>query len=346
MKKINIHNYEAFLLDLMEGSLSPAEKQELMDFLAVHPEFQVDMEGRLPVLQTDDVVFDRKDALLRNGITPENRGYYFIAFRENQLQEREKEEVSSFLIQHPDYQKEFEQYQKAVVNPEEIVFPHKSKLLKPIWKTPSVWAYAAAASVAILFGASYLFQTAEYSPRLGGSMITAKVITEEEPLVVQPYPVFSDDVIQKNKAVSAKQVVVMNSQQKKVLPQESPQNTVRQISPKKAMPINQLVANAIVKAPEKTQDISSVDLMTSGAHRKEVLTLPEYIAYKVREKISKDEPVTDPKVRSTDLGNALVYAYERATGKESLLAKEETAGTRTIAFRLGSLEYKRIIAKN
>lgn len=38
--KINIANYEAWLLDQLEGRLSAEEEQELLNFLILHPELE------------------------------------------------------------------------------------------------------------------------------------------------------------------------------------------------------------------------------------------------------------------------------------------------------------------
>ena len=42
MKKINLHNYEAFLLDYIEGTLDQELENELMEFLELHPEIELE----------------------------------------------------------------------------------------------------------------------------------------------------------------------------------------------------------------------------------------------------------------------------------------------------------------
>ena len=44
MEKIDLNNYEAYFLDLMEGTLSAEEKHDLFAFLELHPELKAEME--------------------------------------------------------------------------------------------------------------------------------------------------------------------------------------------------------------------------------------------------------------------------------------------------------------
>jgi len=61
MKKVNIHNYEAFLLDYLEGNLDRDTTSELKEFLAAHPELENELEGMEDIqLRPESVVFDRE----------------------------------------------------------------------------------------------------------------------------------------------------------------------------------------------------------------------------------------------------------------------------------------------
>ena len=62
MKDININNYEAYLLDLAEGELSPADEKLLMLFLEKHPELKAEHElFELEKISADkNVIFENK----------------------------------------------------------------------------------------------------------------------------------------------------------------------------------------------------------------------------------------------------------------------------------------------
>ena len=44
MEKINLHNYEAFFLDHLEGNLSEQQLLDLDDFLIEHPQLKVELD--------------------------------------------------------------------------------------------------------------------------------------------------------------------------------------------------------------------------------------------------------------------------------------------------------------
>ena len=54
MEKIDLHNYEAFLLDFLEGRLTGEQTQALQAFVVLHPELGIDLQQEaLPVIQPE-----------------------------------------------------------------------------------------------------------------------------------------------------------------------------------------------------------------------------------------------------------------------------------------------------
>jgi len=65
--KINLDNYEAFLLDYSDGNLSEAEHAELLVFLLAHPDLKIDLnELDLPTLNVDYTSFEHSSDLKKN----------------------------------------------------------------------------------------------------------------------------------------------------------------------------------------------------------------------------------------------------------------------------------------
>ena len=60
MSGINQHNYEAYLLDSMEGRLSVEQQLELDTFMALHPELAIDLEDLA------EMTFDPQQAVFPN----------------------------------------------------------------------------------------------------------------------------------------------------------------------------------------------------------------------------------------------------------------------------------------
>lgn len=63
---IDINNYEAYLLDYLEGNLSPADTEALLAFLDQHPDLKAEVEGmQLPYLEPDETIVYPNKALLK-----------------------------------------------------------------------------------------------------------------------------------------------------------------------------------------------------------------------------------------------------------------------------------------
>ena len=56
--KLDRTTYEAWLLDRIEGNLTPAQERELDAFLAAHPDLDADISG-LPHVDTGEATPDR-----------------------------------------------------------------------------------------------------------------------------------------------------------------------------------------------------------------------------------------------------------------------------------------------
>ena len=66
--KISINNYEAYLIDYMDGRLNSAEIQQLKAFCAQNNIDFEELTEDLPVLDSPDIAFDEKECLLKDEI--------------------------------------------------------------------------------------------------------------------------------------------------------------------------------------------------------------------------------------------------------------------------------------
>ena len=103
--KISINNYEAYLIDYMDGRLNSAEIQQLKAFCVQnHIDFE-ELTEDLPVLENTDDTFDEKEYLFKNKIVPfgnineDNYEERFIAYQELILDGEEEREVPA-LVRH------------------------------------------------------------------------------------------------------------------------------------------------------------------------------------------------------------------------------------------------------
>lgn len=156
MSKINIHNYEAYLLDFSEGNLTDELQMELELFLIQHPELDINLSDlALVVLNEESISFSNKNNLKKTetDLVSEDQ---FVAYIEGQLSAAEKIEIEKSCSKNPLLSKELALFQKTILTADSsIVYPNKNELKrkpKVIWFNSSTIQYAAAACVLFLIG--------------------------------------------------------------------------------------------------------------------------------------------------------------------------------------------------
>jgi len=150
--KINIENYEAYLLDMADGTISHEDREALLIFLEKHPEIDWDFDD-LPTLSEEGSTLDNtfKDSLIRDEETALNRTEtLMISSIEGIATEEEETELSTLLSTSEDLKKEFEFYMKTILPQDQAVFEQKDSLIKKEGRLVYLWTYASVAAAAIL----------------------------------------------------------------------------------------------------------------------------------------------------------------------------------------------------
>lgn len=156
MHKIDIHNYEAYLLDFSEGNLSDESQIELELFLIQHPELNIDLSDlALVELDNEAISFSNKNNLKKSesDLVSETQ---FIDYIENQLSINEKLNIEKSCAANPPLEKELKLFSSTIVKVDtSIIYENKESLKrrsKIIWFNFSASKFAAAASVLFLIG--------------------------------------------------------------------------------------------------------------------------------------------------------------------------------------------------
>ena len=150
-------NYEALLIDYMDGKLGPLETACLMVFLESHPEIR-DEIGDLDqcCLDEEHCRFGEKDHLKRriipeeDLITEENYLQVFFEDAEGVLEASVSAAIPAFLKKNPSLQQEYYSWKNAHLLPEELVFADKASLKKTL-VLPLYTRYYVAAAIAAAF---------------------------------------------------------------------------------------------------------------------------------------------------------------------------------------------------
>ncbi len=132
--KINRHNYEAFLLDFIEGNLSSSEAGTVQSFLEKNPDIKAEAEDLLSFkFDSDSVEFEDKSLLKKDaqvdieGISKFER--LSVAFLENDITDEERLMLSKMLEGSEAKQNEHQLIQNTRFSPDlQILFPEKLRL--------------------------------------------------------------------------------------------------------------------------------------------------------------------------------------------------------------------------
>lgn len=134
MIMIDKYNYEAFLLDFVEGNLSAEQAKALENFLKRHPEIDADIFLLDNVkLKPDLTSFDRKTHLKRDESIPElsKQDALLIGMLENSLTAEGKQAAEGLIQNNRDAAKAFAQYQNTKLQTDETLqYPDKNELKK------------------------------------------------------------------------------------------------------------------------------------------------------------------------------------------------------------------------
>lgn len=174
--RIDIHNYEEFILDFLEGNLNEQGTEEMKAFLLMHPDIAEDIEDldefvleaeSHSLLENDFVAQLKKEEIkVLASINEENYEEVLIAELEGDLSLKEENELQQFIAVNPQIKKEQDLVQNLKVKADEkVVFANKSKLKKKDRAVVALWTIASSVA-AILLISFWIFNLPSSDGRL------------------------------------------------------------------------------------------------------------------------------------------------------------------------------------
>ncbi|MFT5821589.1 MAG: hypothetical protein ACI8ZM_002842 [Crocinitomix sp.] len=134
MEKIDLNNYEAYFLDLMEGTLSAEERHDLIAFLELHPELKAEMEEDFGALELNPspITFEGKAQLKIDEseliLTANTIDEIMIASIEGQLSTEHDVQLAAYISTN-NLEKTFAYYKATLLKADtSIVYAEKGKL--------------------------------------------------------------------------------------------------------------------------------------------------------------------------------------------------------------------------
>lgn len=163
--KIDRNNYEIFFIDYNDGKLNAQEISQLKAFLQSNPDLQEEFDmftQNESIVDLDNVVYEDKNSLKKvfipknTNITANNFNDFVIAEIEGELSTNESFQLHQYLIDNPEFKKEYDLFQLTKLKPEySIVFEHKNELKKKTKRQAIIrqitFTTAMAASIALMF---------------------------------------------------------------------------------------------------------------------------------------------------------------------------------------------------
>jgi hypothetical protein len=159
--EINRNNYEAYLLDQMEGTLSREDQQRLRDFLTMNPDCAVLPNDFDPwVLDDKPLVYSDKEDLKRelprygSRLSDSNFDLFSIARMEGDLTPEQEMEHERALEHNPQKRSNWIAWQQIRLQSAHMEYGGKEKLKKRSgWSGRTIWwsVISAAAAVALVF---------------------------------------------------------------------------------------------------------------------------------------------------------------------------------------------------
>lgn len=158
---ISRDNYEAFLLDRMEGNLSEADELRLQEFLVLNPDCNADLFVEEPIrLEADLANFPYSESLKKelpgahSKFEKKHFELFSIARLEGDLTPEQLAGHQKAILEDSALAKEWVSWQNAHLNPEQIIFEGKDQLkhykenkIRHMW----YWSISAAAAISLIF---------------------------------------------------------------------------------------------------------------------------------------------------------------------------------------------------
>jgi hypothetical protein len=152
---INRNNYEEFFLMYVDGELSAEQKNAVETFVQENTDLQNELYNlQQATLTVDDMMQMDKTTLYKteNGITPTNYAEYFLLYVDNELNDTDRANVETFVLQQPTLQDEFTVLKQTQLPIYAATCPNKELLYKKEEdKKPIVWMNWGRLAVAAAF---------------------------------------------------------------------------------------------------------------------------------------------------------------------------------------------------
>ena len=352
MNQINLHNYEAFLLDYSEQKLSAVEVAELLLFVELHPELNIDIDDiDLAYLETESESYQDK-SFLKEFPAIET---LIIGKTENILSNDEEIALKNYLVKYPQTQKLITDYAHTILPVEHLSFPGKGQLKKR-QVIPLYWSLAAAAClIGLLFTLSTQDNPKAKYHQGGQELAIEKMeLNNVSFLNIAGYTTPEVDTnmktvptAEKNESKSQVNLMAGNPTIKNNLPNQTKKDSVpakldKEIAPFKELPNDNIALN---DSSEKLTQPHDELAIASPIKSNNPLTVSEFLKVKTKEIVLKEENPNTDKLNGNELIASLATGLNSKTKMEVAYDASESDDKKVTKIKLGKIEFYRSASK-
>ncbi len=340
---ITRENYEAYIIDYLDGKLNPIQSAELMHFLSQNPDLEEEFNEfeNIKISASQEMKLN-KDELRRDfsdikQINDENFDEFCIANFEGDLNDQDESRLKEYLKKHPEKQKDFDLYSKIHLSPDySIKYSEKNSIRKisPFIRRKNLLLYVTSAAAAILLLILLVYMPGKEVEVIPGIQV-ADDITEEK-FSPQKEP---GKNIEANEKPISKTLQSLEAKKNEQIAAKEPEKQNEDKVADKRESLKYLI-------PIKPQIIASVE-NTNLMMYKEINTTGNLYAnkYMLKELAEQDTEITDDitvyginisRINVWRLAEAGIKSFNYLTESEVLLSKKTSEDGKVVAFALNS----------
>ena len=216
--KINRKNYESYFIDLLDGTLTTEQVDDLLDFLRENTDLADELKDLEKIkIKPAPVKNYNFDQLIKNDLDqPDVFEEACIRSIENELSEHEEEALQLYILAHPHAANEYRLFKATIAEPDPLIAFENIHQLKKTRKLSPVWyAVAAILTVGLFFWFSYSPQPTKRSyakvialnekpeVKLQLNEYHPKMLKMDEPVTApaDPQSVVAENTIAENKII-------------------------------------------------------------------------------------------------------------------------------------------------
>lgn len=367
MNVINLHNYEEYYLDYIEGNLSAEHTAQLLLFLENNPNIKSELED----FEIIDIKAYQKTKIekepLKKYVDEQNIDHYIIASLEGQSDEYDNNELADYLSKTPEAIALSDRYKKTILTPSELEYPEKEELKK---RVPVIYFWAPLTGVAaalLVFLMVYYSHTEQSNERISSiepktnlasdsSAYGEQIIVKEEVAIkdspqkqvvlevktlpkdqnLKQQPIFAHDI--RNHDDSMEIIVKDTTQDQNIELVLQPKQMNRKVV------LNNFVANQDSIDIQKDSNSIETTLATaepSVQKRKpsEVLSIGGWAKKMIRKKIFKQKKPTSDDITTDEIITAAANKIDENTGADMDYKKDDKRSS--FGFTIGKFEFYR-----